>query len=174
MFANTYPGRDESAGQDKTVDIGFDSQYQYFSKTSDVTVLASWLHEQNNLDATEKLGSASNSTDHLSTTSLTASYLYDKTIGPNIQYFRIDGDKDALLYADNRTASPNSDGLLFQLDYLPFNRDGGPDFWPKSNLKLSLQYILYNRFDGATRNYDGNGRDARDNNTTYLEAWLAF
>lgn len=119
-------------------------------------------------------GSTSKSSGNLSNTTLTASYLYDKTIGPTVQYFRIDGSEDAALYADSRAGSPDSSGLIFQLDYLPFNRDGGPKFWPKSNLKLSLQYIPYNRFDGSSKNYDGNGRNASDNNTLYLEAWVVF
>jgi hypothetical protein len=39
---------------------------------------------------------------------------------------------------------------------------------------LSLQYTLYNHFNGAETNYDGAGANARDNNTLYLEAWIAF
>ena len=32
----------------------------------------------------------------------------------------------------------------------------------------------YDKFDGARKNYDGAGRNARDNNTLYLETWIAF
>ncbi|MEO6876271.1 MAG: cytochrome C, partial [Opitutaceae bacterium] len=56
----------------------------------------------------------------------------------------------------------------------PFNKGGGPVFWPQSNVKLSLQYTAYGKFDGAHTNYDGSGRSARDNNTLYLEAWIVF
>jgi len=34
--------------------------------------------------------------------------------------------------------------------------------------------VIYNRFNGSQRNYDGAGRNASDNNTLYLQAWLAF
>ena len=72
------------------------------------------------------------------------------------------------------TGSPESDGFILQADYFPLNKPGGPAFWPRSNVKLSLQYVIYNRFDGARTNFDGAGRNARDNNTLYLEAWIAF
>ena len=73
-----------------------------------------------------------------------------------------------------RTGSPDSNGFVFQLDWLPLNKDGGPSFWPYSNIKISLQYTLYTEFDGSSSNFDGAGRDASDNNTLYLQAWIAF
>jgi hypothetical protein len=91
-----------------------------------------------------------------------------------VQYFSIDGNSDPLLYSGSLTGSPRSDGVVLQANYLPFNKLGGPSFWPRSNVKLSLQYTIYNRFDGARTNYDGSGRNARDNNTLYAEAWIAF
>lgn len=33
-------------------------------------------------------------------------------------------------------------------------------------------YTSYNRFNGASANYDGNGRNAKDNNSIYLLAWV--
>jgi hypothetical protein len=60
------------------------------------------------------------------------------------------------------------------LNYLPMNKGGGPAFWTKSNIKFSLQYVIYNRFNGARTNYDGAGGNARNNNTVYAEAWIAF
>jgi hypothetical protein len=41
-------------------------------------------------------------------------------------------------------------------------------------VKLSLQYIAYQKFNGASTNYDGNGRNANDNNTLYMLGWLNF
>jgi len=40
-------------------------------------------------------------------------------------------------------------------------------YYPWLNVNLSLQYKAYTKFDGATKN-------ASDNNTTYVMAWLAF
>ena len=72
------------------------------------------------------------------------------------------------------TGSPETSGWVFQVDYLPFNKRGGPSLWPRSNAKLSLQYVVYQKFDGSSKNFDGSGRDASDNDTLYLELWLAF
>jgi len=37
-----------------------------------------------------------------------------------------------------------------------------------------LQYTGYGKFNGAKNNYDGTGRNAKDNNTLFLDLWLAF
>jgi hypothetical protein len=175
LAANTFPGRVHSAGKDHITDVGLDSQYQYSSGPHDVTALLNWIYEWQNWHATKALGNASHSRDSLWNFAATASYLFDKTYGVDFQYFLIDGRKDSSLYADSSNHSPTSDGWIIQLNYLPFNKGGGPAFWPMSNVKFSLQYVIYNRFDGSRHNIDGvTGRNARDNNTLYLEAWIAF
>lgn len=173
LYARTFPGRDESAGHDRFTDVGVDLQYQWFSAHHDVTLLANWLHEIQDLDASRQLGLAENGSNTLWTASLTGSYLFDKTYGVDVQYFHTGGDVDSLLYG-SRTGQSDTNGWVFQLDYLPFNRRGGPGFWPYSNMKLSVQYTLYHRFNGSARNFDGTGRDASDNDNLYLEAWIAF
>jgi len=173
LYARTFPGRDQSVGYDRLTDVGVDLQYQWLSTQHDVTLLANWLHEHQVLDASRPLGLAQNGSNELWTASITGSYLFDKTYGIDTQYFYMAGDMDALLYG-SRTGRPDSNGWIFQLNYLPFNKHGGPQFWPFSNLKLSLQYILYNKFNGSQRNFDGMGRDASDNDTLYLEAWIAL
>lgn len=173
LHANTFPGRDESAGHDHFTDVGMDFQYQRLSAKNDVTFLANWLYEIQDLNASQQLGLAENGSNDLWTASLTGSYLFDKTYGFDVQYFHIAGDTDSLLYG-SRTGRPDSNGWMFQLNYLPFNKIGGPSFWPYSNVKFSLQYTLYNKFDGSEQNFDGAGRDASDNDTLYIEAWIAF
>ncbi|WP_193161128.1 cytochrome C [Microbulbifer hainanensis] len=174
LSANTFPERDSSAGTDHYLDIGLDFEYQYAKDRHDVTVMFSGLRERQEWDASQELGLAENSTGALWNLAATGSYFFDKTYGATLQYFRIGGDTDTLLYADNRTGSPDSFGWILQLDYMPLNKKGGPKFWPGSNVKFSLQYTRYNKFDGASRNYDGSGRDANDNDTVYVEAWVAF
>ena len=174
MAAETYPGRDRSAGKDRLTDFGFDSQYQVSRGPSDVTAMLSWIYERQNWDASYALGNTANPTDSFWELKTTVSYLYDKTFGLTGQYFLLDGSNDTGIFATSQTGSPISDGVVLQLNYLPFNKGGGPSFWPKSNVKFSLQYTIYNRFDGARSNYDGMGANARDNNTLYAEAWIAF
>ncbi len=174
LAAGTYPGRDGSAGEDRTADFGLDSQYQWASARNNVTVLASAIYEHSRWDASQALGNTANASERLWNEKVTFDYLFDRTYGAAVQLFNLSGQTDALRYPGSATGSPNSNGAIFQLNYLPINKSGGPAFWPKSNVKLSVQYIVYRRFDGGSRNFDGAGRNASDNNTLYLEAWIAF
>ena len=124
--------------------------------------------------ASQALDLADHAKDSLSTFKATVDVLYDKTFGGAAQFFKINGSRDDTLYSGSQTGSPNSDGFIFQVNYLPFNKTTGPKFWPRSNVKLSLQYTMYDRFDGGTSNIDGLGRAAHANNTLYLEGWIAF
>jgi hypothetical protein len=174
MAAQTYPGRDQSAGKDRITDFGFDTQYQVSHGPHDITAMLTWIDERQSWNASYALGNSSNPTDTLYSFKATLDYLYDKTFGGAVQYFLVDGSSDSSIFAGSQTGSPTSDGVVLQLDYLPFNKGGGPAFWPRSNVKFSLQYVVYNRFNGARTNYDGAGSNAQDNNTLYLEAWIAF
>jgi hypothetical protein len=42
------------------------------------------------------------------------------------------------------------------------------------NVRLMAQYVDYVKFNGGTRDYDGMGRNAHDNNTLFLNVWAAF
>jgi hypothetical protein len=42
------------------------------------------------------------------------------------------------------------------------------------NVRFTLQYTHYTKFNGASTNYDGMGRNASDNDTTYLLLWFAL
>lgn len=174
LSANTYPGRDKSAGKDHILDWGFDAEYQVSVGKHDFTGLFSTIYERERWSASQQLDAASNRTDHLWSTKATVDYLFDKTYGGAVGYFVNNGSHDLSLHSESLTGSPLSDGVVLQLNYLPFNKFGGPAFWPKSSVKFSIQYLIYNRFDGARRNYDGTGRNASDNNTLYAEAWIAF
>jgi hypothetical protein len=174
MSGRTYPGREKSAGKDRITDWGVDSEYQVSLGKHDIAFLASGIYERDSWTASQLLGNTSNSSDHLWSTKATLDYLYDKTYGGAVSYFAKWGSQDAALYSESAKSSPLSDGLILQLNYLPLNKNGGPSFWPKSNVKLSVQYVIYNRFNGSRTNFDGSGHRASDNNTLYVEAWFAF
>ena len=174
MVASTYPGRDRTAGKDYLTDWGLDTQFQTSFGKNDITALLTGIYEPARWDASKKLGLTSNNYDDLFTLRAAVDYLYDKTYGGAIGYFITDGSRDMALYSDSAKGSPFSDGLVLQLNYLPLNKSGGPSFWPMSNIKLSVQYVIYNRFNGSRSNYDGAGTNARDNNTLYFQSWIAF
>jgi hypothetical protein len=173
LHADTFPDRMHGAGHDRLTDFAVDSQYQYLTDRNDVTLLFNYTNQWADWNASQPLGLAGNSSDYLWSLTTTASYLFDKRYGVDVQYFITDGDSDAVLYG-TRTGSPRTSGWIFQLDWLPLARRGGPSFWPKSAVKLSAQYVLYDHFDGASDDYDGTGRDASDENTLYLQAWIVF
>jgi len=166
MVANAYPGNDRTAGTDRYEDIGLDTQYQYSGARDDVAVRLSWIHENQELGASRVLGAASNGSNDLDTFNGNVSYLYDKTWGLTAGYSNLRGDADPEFYGTD-SGSPDSTWVTLQLDWLPYNKRGGPSLWPWFNPKMSLQYVAYGRFDGTT-----NG--ASDNNTLYLQAWLVF
>ncbi|KAB2674828.1 MAG: hypothetical protein DVB31_01430 [Verrucomicrobia bacterium] len=174
MAASTYPGRDSSAGKDQILDLGVDTQYQTTFGNNDVLGMLSWTHENQTWDASQPLALTTNGRDTLWKAAATIHLLHDKTYGVAVQYFLTDGSSDALLYGGSANGSPLSDGFVFELNWMPLNKSGGPFFWPRSNAKFTAQYILYNRFDGARSNYDGTGRNASGNNMLFLGAWIAF
>jgi hypothetical protein len=84
----------------------------------------------------------------------------------------IGGTADAALYR-TFTGSPNSAGWITEIAYLPFSY-GGPAFWPWLNMRIGLQYTLWTKFDGATTNINGAGRNAHNNNTIFAYTWIMF
>jgi hypothetical protein len=175
MAAAINPGRVTGSGVDHTTDIGFDAQYQFLADVNSVSVQASWITENQNLSASQALGNATNSHNHLRSLNLKSSYYYQQTYGLTVGYFRTDGTTDAALYGGDSPTynSPNTTGWIGEIDYMPFNH-GGPGFWPWLNMKIGLQYVYYEKFNGGSTNFDGAGRNAHDNNTFFLFDWIAF
>ena len=173
MRASIEPAFVRGFGTDDITDLGLDTQYQYLSDRHSVSLQASWIHESQTLNSSFAQGNSSNLHDSLDSVRIKSSYYLDQTYGVTLGYFRISGSSDAQLYSSNTVTRPNSAGWIGELDYIPFNH-GGPDFWPWLNVKFGLQYVYYTEFDGSATNFDGNGRNANDNNTIYLFAWLAF
>jgi hypothetical protein len=167
MEADLLPGRVNTMGEDHILDWGVDSQYQISLGKNNFTGLFSLIREWDRYDASQPLGDSGNRSDNLWSTRATIDYLYNGTYGADVSYFLVNGRRDFVLYPDSPSGSPESDGVALELNYLPFNNSGGPSFWPKSNVKFSIQYVIYNRFDGTHSH-------ASDNNTLYLETWLAF
>lgn len=98
--------------------------------------------------------------------------IYDHTWSFTAGRISIGGTADATLYG-TFTGSPNSAGWIFEAAYLPFS-GGGPAFWPWLNFRIGLQFTHRNKFDGATTNIDGMGRNANDNNTFFAYIWTIF
>jgi hypothetical protein len=181
MAASLLPGRMIGAGTDHITDVGLDTQYQWLGERDSFSVMARFIDENDDFRASQALGLTSNTHDRLFTWQVKGSYWWRQTVGFTAGYFSIRGSSDALLYGntcdgcagDSALNSPNSNGWIFELNYMPWNY-GGPSFWPWLNTKLGLQFIHYTKFDGAATNFDGAGANASDNDTLYAYVWIAF
>jgi len=175
MNAKIAPGLDRTTGMtDHYNDVGLDASFQLFAKAhSVVTVNSRYTYETQALDASQALGLVANSGQTLQDFRLDASYYWHDSVGFTVGGFDTWGSRDTLLYAANRTLSPNSSGLLFQVDGTPFGQGNSP-LGPRSNIRVGAQYTAYATFDGASQNYDGMGRSAAANNTFRVFAWVAY
>ncbi len=165
---------DTTPQTDRFTDIGADAQYQYQGSNYWVTLRGTYIHENQTLDASSFYIGA-NPTNTLSTFRAYASLSYgdDNRFVLTGQYFNTRGSSDPGLYsgliscqAPNTDCSPNSDGFIAEIAYIPFISSQAP-VWPWANMRVGLQYTYYNRFDGDTAS-------AHDNNTLFAYIWFAM
>jgi hypothetical protein len=143
-------------------DIGIDGQYQYILDPHVVTAMFSYTHEKQTYPA-DQLGTlADNSSDTLDYLRLKATYVYQAKYGASLAYTSIRGSNDATLWG-SANGAPNS-------------RLWAPEvFWmPIQYVRVGLQYYKWDQYLGAKSSYDGNGRNAKDNNTLFFYVWGAY
>ena len=181
---------DGSMGVDHYTDYAVDAGYQYLGDgTHIVTVESIFTHEDQNLNGSAGWANFNNaaagtptnygSGSSLNQVRLAVSYWYQNTYGVTVGWQRTWGPANPVLYQPGELTGsannkPDSNSFTIEADWVPFGKDGS---WmnPWANLKLGVQYTAYTQFNGGTSNYDGvSGRNASDNNTLLLFAWLAF
>src|SRR5260221_718520 len=101
--------------------------------------------------------------------SVDLSYSYNLPWVAAVNEFPTTGGSNAALYDPNTT--PHGNGYRLQLEYVPFGKLDSPNR-PWLNLRFGLQYTDYSKFDGASTNYDGSGRNASDHNTLLAFFWV--
>ncbi|HWF77221.1 MAG TPA: hypothetical protein VN694_08590 [Caulobacteraceae bacterium] len=179
MQTGIFPGRDHTTGlADRYTDVGFDGSY-YVKLANDDTLTFNgrYMHERQSLQASCALGGTPGSacTDNtLNDLRLDGSYYWRNTVGATLAYFDTTGSANPIVYAANRTLTPNSAGVTFQVDGTLFGRNGKSPLGPRFNTRIGAQYTAYTRFDGARGNFDSAGRNAGDNNIFRLFVWAAY
>lgn len=170
LIGRFFPGGGTplSGPADKFRDIALDAQYQYLTDVHIVTLHSTWIREKQGWDASFPAGNTANASDTLRTLKTDLNYYYRRRYGGALGYFTTSGSHDAILYQPSptdgsRSGTPDSAGWVIEASYLPW-----------LNTKFTIQYTYYDIFNGSRSNYDGAGRDAADNNTLYLNAWLMF
>lgn len=170
LIGKVYTDRsDFTLGTDRFSDIAVDGQYQFIDGDHTLSTHATWIREKQTLNSSFAQGLASNSSATLKTFKTDAHYWFKRQWGGGLQYFDVRGSADDLRYntgeavMGSATGSPNSKGYIAELNYLPWQ-----------NSKLALRYTAYRQFNGASNNYDGFGRNAKDNNSVFLLGWFLF
>jgi hypothetical protein len=165
---------------DRFVDVAFDAQYQYITNKHIFTAQTLYIHEDQRWNASFARGDTANDHNWLDTYKINLNYYYRTanwgTVGGTVAYFSTWGSQDTGLYAPSpgdgsRTGKPNSDGFILEASYLP---------WKYT--KVTVQYTIFNRFNGARKNYDFNPgeanilnrRNGSDNNTLFIAFWSAI
>jgi len=149
---------------DRYSDWSLDAQYEHPLGDNQLTLHGKYIHENQTLDSSAAAG-ASNPSDSLKTFKADGTYLIrggNAGYAFSLGFFNTTGSADALLYAPGAVSGfaggkPDSNGWILQATYLPY-----------ANTQFTLQYTAYNKFNGASSNYDGGGRNASDNNTLFL------
>lgn len=183
MQADIFPAGHRSGLTDRYTDIAMDVQYQYMGTLEAkpmqelmpmagmpmakagkhiVSAHATWIHESQDWKASFPLGNTANPSTFLNTFRMNMIYDYRSRlgdIGGSIGYFSTTGKEDKRLYSSipgegSRTGRPDSNGFILEADYRP---------WQK--IKISLQYIIFDKFNGAR---------SSDNNILYALIWFMF
>lgn len=170
LTAKKYPDPTAPTGlTDKFRDVGVDAQYQYVTDAHRFSGQTSYIREKQDLNGTFATGGSTNASNRLNSLNSKVTYYYMTKYGVSVGYRRTGGDVDGGLYdtgvavSGSANGSPNSSAVILELNWLPWR-----------DRRFTLQYTAYQKFNGAKINYDGFGRNAKDNNTLYLLAWFPF
>ena len=171
MYSKVYPDNQSPRGRtDSFTDYAIDAQYQYLPDALHaVTLRATLYRESQDWNGSYPLGNSSVRSADLSGGVLSGSYNVLDAWSFSTAWFSSNGSRNAALYAvpgpsgPPSSASPDTSGYYLQGNWLP-----------SQNLKVQLQYSGYTRYNGRTDNVDGDGRSASDNNSLWLNLFLAL
>ncbi|HMN63820.1 MAG: cytochrome C [Burkholderiaceae bacterium] len=180
-------------------DWSVDGQYQYLADANALTAQLVYEHSRHRypdflaaqpvafVDAMGGPLPATNAVDDTNLLRAKLTYVYHAHYGGSIGFFDLTGSTDTALQTSGYdpgtlaiVSDPSAQAASVPVDG---NLSGNPGtrgltyevFWtPVQNLRVGAQYTAYSRFNGASRNYDGFGRDARDNDTLFLYLWAAY
>jgi len=180
-------------------DLNIDAQYQYLLDPHSVTgqfVYARSRHRYPDFLAGQSVpfvdaaGNPLANTNAVDTTRLLRAkltYVYQARYGGSLSFFNLTGstntanqssgyDPGTLTITSDPAAVAPSVRVTGSLPGNPGARGWTYEaFWtPTQYLRIGAQYTAYGRYNGASQNYDGFGRNARDNNSLFLYLWAAY
>jgi hypothetical protein len=179
---------------------GVDAQYQYLLDPHTVTAQVAYMRQVQTY-STNALGAATAPATYVVADGVTPvdqanlfdttnvlraklSYVYQAKYGGSLAFFNKTGTTNtfnqnsgfdaagcggticnvsSIRVNGNLTGNPATSGITYEA------------FWtPTQNIRVGVQYTAYSKFNGASDNYDGFGRDAKDNNTLFGYLWFAY
>jgi hypothetical protein len=170
MHSNLYPNSAAPSGPtDAFTDYGFDSQYDYMGGRNKTSVRFRYIHENQAWNASFPQGASSTPNGNIRSLNVNGTYTLGDRWAFTGGYFASNGSGNAALYAvtgpsgNLLTASPDTTGYTLEVDRNI-----------TQNLKLTMQYNGFFKFNGLNGNIDGLGRTPGDNNTLWLSLFLAY
>lgn len=159
---STIAGSADDGTSTVYTDKGVDAQYQYISSPHVVSTQFRYISE----NISDTTGAYSGS-PNLKSYYAKAMYVYRAKYGVGLAYRRESGTEDTfyntVVPIGSSNNSPNTSMWIPSV------------FWqPLQNVRFTLYKTMFKEYLGSSNNYDGNGRNASDNNTTYLYMWMDF
>jgi hypothetical protein len=195
LRAKVYPDPTDPTGPTNDYrDAGVDGQYQYILDPHAVTVTASYISERITyadsvagqpapIDPEGALGlPLPNGSDTLHMFRAKASYVYGARYGGTLSFFNVTGSTNSMLqtsaFDPENPGAPidGSQGVVGNASGNPATRGWtGEIFWqPLQYVRVGLQYTGFERFNGASNNYDAFGRNASANNAVFAYVWASY
>jgi hypothetical protein len=159
-------------------DLLVDAQYQYLLDPHTVTAQMAYgwhrvsypasVADQPAVDASGNPVANTSSSDTSNVFRAKVTYVYQAKYGGSVNFFNQTSSTNTY-YLNSARVNGNVTGNLGQ-------RGATLEaFWtPIQYVRLGVQYTAYNRYNGASTNYDGAGRNASDNNSLFLYIWGAY
>ena len=182
----------DSATTHRYNEVGLDAQYQFLLDPHTVTAQLAFMHTRHRypdflgnqeaafVGASGETLANTNAEDTNRTLRAKLTYVYQAKYGGSASYFNLTGSTNTF----NQSAGYDPETLtLTSADPVGANLTGNPAtqgwtleaFWtPLQNVRLGAQYIMYEKYNGAAQNYNGFGRNARDDNSLFIYAWFAY
>ncbi|WLI91618.1 cytochrome C [Massilia sp. R2A-15] len=178
LHADVYQDPAISAGPTTRYrDTGIDAQYQYLGEMHTATAQLSYVRER--IRGGDLAGIASNASDTLRQLRMKGSYIYRAKLGAGLTFFNTSGSADDTLYPglqDDGAGNLTPIAINGSRTNRPDTRGWIPEvFWtPEQHVRIGAQYFRFTRYNGASTNYDGAGRNAAGNNTLFVYLWAAY
>ena len=173
-------------------EVGLDAQYQFLLDPHAVTAQLAFMRSHHRypdfltnqpapfVGPNGETLADTNSEDTNRTLRAKLTYVYQAKYGGSVAYFNLTGTTNTF----NQSAGYDPATLtLISDDPVGANLTGNPAthgwtleaFWtPLQYLRVGAQYAMYNKYNGASHNYNGFGRNAGDNNSLFVYAWFAY